>query len=96
VAPTIGRDTERRRAGIDTPPTSRPSATGDDLPLPLEGIRVLDLTAFWAGPLIGHACAILGAEVIHVESTKQPDGIRCNTTRPMSEPRWWEWWGLSA
>ena len=43
------------------------------------------------GPLIGHACAILGAEVIHVESTKQPDGIRCNTTRPMSEPRWWEW-----
>ena len=39
----------------------------------------------------GHACAILGAEVIHVESTKQPDGIRCNTTRPMSEPQWWEW-----
>ncbi len=63
----------------------------DDASLPLAGIRVLDLTAFWAGPLIGHACAILGAEVIHVESTKQPDGIRCNTTRPMSEPRWWEW-----
>ena len=52
---------------------------------------MLDLTAFWAGPLIGHACAILGAEVIHVESTKQPDGIRCNTTRTMDEPRWWEW-----
>ena len=62
-----------------------------EVPLPLAGIRVLDLTAFWAGPLIGHACAILGAEVIHVESTKQPDGIRCNTTRPMSEPQWWEW-----
>jgi hypothetical protein len=29
--------------------------------------------------------------VIHVESTKHPDGIRLNTTRPMSEPQWWEW-----
>jgi crotonobetainyl-CoA:carnitine CoA-transferase CaiB-like acyl-CoA transferase len=91
TAPSVGRDTEihkarvertRRRVGV--PPTT-------EVPLPLAGVRVLDLTAFWAGPLIGHACAILGAEVIHVESTKQPDGIRCNTTRPMTEPRWWEW-----
>jgi crotonobetainyl-CoA:carnitine CoA-transferase CaiB-like acyl-CoA transferase len=92
VAPTIGRDTERHRARVDraATPASVPRAV-DDRPLPLAGIRVLDVTAFWAGPLIGHACAILGAEVIHVESTKQPDGIRCNTTRGMSEPRWWEW-----
>ena len=54
-------------------------------------MRVIDLTAFWAGPIIGYACAVLGAEVIHVESTKRPDGIRLNTTRPMSEPQWWEW-----
>jgi crotonobetainyl-CoA:carnitine CoA-transferase CaiB-like acyl-CoA transferase len=59
--------------------------------LPLAGVRVVDLTAFWAGPVIGHACAVLGAEVIHVESTKHPDGIRLNATRGMSEPRWWEW-----
>ena len=76
------------RRDADREPTS---AVATAPPLPLEGIRVLDLTAFWAGPLIGHACAILGAEVIHVESTKQPDGIRCNTTRTMDEPRWWEW-----
>ena len=52
---------------------------------------MIDLTAFWAGPIIGHACAVLGAEVIHVESTKRPDGIRLNATRPMTEPQWWEW-----
>jgi crotonobetainyl-CoA:carnitine CoA-transferase CaiB-like acyl-CoA transferase len=34
---------------------------------------------------------VLGAEVIHIESTKRPDGIRFNTTKPMSEPSWWEW-----
>ena len=90
IAPALGRDTERQRARVATTPVRVASST-PDAPLPLEGVRVLDLTAFWAGPLIGHACAILGAEVIHVESTKQPDGIRCNTTRPMSEPRWWEW-----
>ncbi|HEU5307581.1 MAG TPA: CoA transferase [Acidimicrobiia bacterium] len=93
AAPAIGRDTESHRARIETSSVAvaKGAATVGDVPLPLAGIRVLDVTAFWAGPLIGHACAILGAEVIHVESTKQPDGIRCNTTRPMSEPRWWEW-----
>jgi crotonobetainyl-CoA:carnitine CoA-transferase CaiB-like acyl-CoA transferase len=92
VAPSLGRDTERHRARVGGGSGARGSSpAAADPQLPLAGIRVLDLTAFWAGPLIGHACAILGAEVIHVESTKQPDGIRCNTTRPMSEPRWWEW-----
>jgi crotonobetainyl-CoA:carnitine CoA-transferase CaiB-like acyl-CoA transferase len=91
TAPMVGHDTAVHRARIagTRPRVGVPPRT--DVPLPLAGVRILDLTAFWAGPLIGHACAILGAEVIHVESTKQPDGIRCNTTRPMSEPRWWEW-----
>jgi crotonobetainyl-CoA:carnitine CoA-transferase CaiB-like acyl-CoA transferase len=91
VAPSVGRDTDRHRARIGATPVRAATVPIADAPLPMSGIRVLDLTAFWAGPLIGHACAILGAEVIHVESTKQPDGIRCNTTRPMSEPQWWEW-----
>ena len=91
VAPMVGRDTERHRERVAATPGRASRASAPDASLPLDGIRVLDLTAFWAGPLIGHACAILGAEVIHVESTKQPDGIRCNTTRPMTEPRWWEW-----
>jgi crotonobetainyl-CoA:carnitine CoA-transferase CaiB-like acyl-CoA transferase len=92
VAPEVGRDTAAHHARIEhVAPRLATVRAVADAPLPLAGIRVLDVTAFWAGPLIGHACAILGAEVIHVESTKQPDGIRCNTTRPMTEPRWWEW-----
>ena len=97
AAPTVGRDTERHRARPATTRTTTPDdvergvAAPAALPLPLAGLRVVDLTAFWAGPVIGYACGVLGAEVIHVESTKHPDGIRLNTTRPMSEPQWWEW-----
>ena len=50
----------------------RPTASA----LPFEGLRVLDMTAFWAGPLAGHVLALLGAEVIHLESATRPDGAR--------------------
>jgi len=51
----------------------------------------VDFTSFWAGPIVGHALAVLGAEVIHLESTKRPDGLRCNTVLTLQDPEWWEW-----
>jgi crotonobetainyl-CoA:carnitine CoA-transferase CaiB-like acyl-CoA transferase len=54
-------------------------------------LRVADFTAFWAGPIVGHFLAMLGAEVIHVESTKRPDGMRFSAVKPMTEDRFWEW-----
>jgi crotonobetainyl-CoA:carnitine CoA-transferase CaiB-like acyl-CoA transferase len=58
--------------------------------LPFSGIRVLDMTAYWAGPLVGHVLALLGAEVIHLESAKRPDGARLVGGVPQTEERFWE------
>jgi crotonobetainyl-CoA:carnitine CoA-transferase CaiB-like acyl-CoA transferase len=58
--------------------------------LPFEGLRVLDMTAFWAGPLAGHVMALLGAEVIHLESAGRPDGVRLVGGVPQTEDRYWE------
>ncbi len=63
---------------------------------PFEGLRVADFTANWAGPIVGHALRLLGAEVIHVESGKRPDALRNNSCKPMSDPNWPEFSGLFA
>jgi crotonobetainyl-CoA:carnitine CoA-transferase CaiB-like acyl-CoA transferase len=47
-----------------------------DAPLPLDGIRIVDFTAYWAGPLPSAIMADLGAEVIKVESIQRPDQFR--------------------
>ena len=40
---------------------------------PLRGVRVVDMTTAFAGPLAGRILAFLGAEVIHVESGARPN-----------------------
>jgi len=64
--------------------------------LPFEGLRVLDLTAFWAGPLCTHILGMLGAEVLHIESTSRPDGTRLLSGLRWSEADWWEQSGIFA
>ncbi|HET6874483.1 MAG TPA: CoA transferase [Acidimicrobiales bacterium] len=57
---------------------------------PLSGLRVADFSAFWAGPSATHLLAALGADVVKVESTVYPDGMRLNSSRP-NEENWMEW-----
>lgn len=56
--------------------------------LPLEGIRVIDLTMWFQGPVAGQHLADLGAEVIHFENPKGGDlarGIRSIKALPVGD-----------
>lgn len=91
-APALDAD----RAAVVPRPVPVPSDPGADPDaLPLAGLRVLDLTSWWAGPSSTHFFALLGAEVIHVESTSHPDGMRLMGYMFRHE-KWWEWGHLFA
>lgn len=64
--------------------------------LPLEGIRVLGITAVWSGPSASMFLADWGAEVIRVESTKVfIPGTRGTIAHPTQDlvdsQRWWRY-----
>ena len=58
---------------------------------PLAGLRVVDFTAFWAGPSATHSLAAFGAEVIKIESIQRPDGIRYSGGMRKDVDDWWEY-----
>jgi crotonobetainyl-CoA:carnitine CoA-transferase CaiB-like acyl-CoA transferase len=69
----------------------RESVTTGSPRLPLDGVRVIDLTAFWAGPAATHSLAAFGAEVMKVESIQRPDGIRYSGGMRTDVDDWWEY-----
>jgi crotonobetainyl-CoA:carnitine CoA-transferase CaiB-like acyl-CoA transferase len=62
--------------------------------LPLEGVRILDMTAWFAGPLAAQFLGLLGADVVHLESVTRIDGMRA--TGGSLKDRYPDWWEASA
>ena len=88
-APRLGEHTARYRAACSVPrPAPTPPSHVNELPF--SGLRILDMTTFWAGPSCTHFMAMLGADVIHLESAGRLDGTRLIAGIPITEDRWWE------
>ena len=64
--------------------------TAADGALPCSGLKVVDLTTWWAGPAASGLLGGLGADVIHVESVSHPDGMRMTGGMFAPRERWWE------
>jgi crotonobetainyl-CoA:carnitine CoA-transferase CaiB-like acyl-CoA transferase len=91
-APRLGEHDCRVQWSTRERKGARPPTQG--APLPLAGLRVLDATAWWAGPSAAHLLAALGADVIHLEAIQRLDGMRMVGGAFRDRGDWWEYSGV--
>jgi crotonobetainyl-CoA:carnitine CoA-transferase CaiB-like acyl-CoA transferase len=58
--------------------------------LPFAGLKVLDLSTFWAGAYLTCYLGAFGADIVKVESIQRPDGFRYSGAFPFEGDDWYE------
>lgn len=66
-------------------PAVRAQRWGERKATDVAGVRIVDFSALWAGPLCARLLGLAGAQVVKVESSTRPDGARLGT------PAFYDW-----
>lgn len=78
AAPALGEaNAEPLPARLELPAKARAQNA-----LPLEGLRVVEVTTAWAGPMAGRVLAFFGAESVHIEGPNRVNSWRLNKETP--------------
>lgn len=65
-----------------------------DRTMPFDGVKVLDLSTFWAGAYLTCYLGAFGAEITKVESIQRPDGFRYSGAYAHEGDLWYERSGM--
>ncbi|MDG4669270.1 CoA transferase [Mycobacterium sp. 236(2023)] len=87
AAPRLGPAPTAQWPERDLP---RPSHAVSDVALPFAGLKVFDLSTFWAGAYLTCYLGAFGADVIKVESIQRPDGHRYSGALLREGDDWYE------
>ena len=91
-APDLGEDTSNVLAELGAAASPVPASVAAHPPaLPLEGVRIVELSIAWAGPLAARFCADLGADVVRVEHRDSRGTSLTPGAVPPRAPEGWRW-----
>lgn len=76
-------DSQRREGAFSASPPA-------DVALPFAGLKVFDLSTFWAGAYLTCYLGAFGADVVKVESIQRPDGHRYSGSLLRDGDDWYE------
>jgi crotonobetainyl-CoA:carnitine CoA-transferase CaiB-like acyl-CoA transferase len=83
----LGANVTPRRSLV--PNSAVPSHSRPD-ELPFAGLKILDLSTFWAGAYLTCYLGAFGADIVKVESIQRPDGFRYSGAFPFEGDDWYE------
>jgi crotonobetainyl-CoA:carnitine CoA-transferase CaiB-like acyl-CoA transferase/citrate lyase beta subunit len=85
----VAERARRFLAVAETPAESPNPSEPTSAPLPLDGLRVLDLSNLYAGPLVATNLGDFGADVVKVEHPRGDDARRWGLSKD-GIPLWWK------